>query len=419
MRTRGLNDARRQRPDDGAARPKPLTITELTRQIKGQLEGRFREVWVAGEVSNFRRYDSGHCYFTLKDATAQLSCVIWRGNAERLRFRPADGQQVIGFGRVSVYEPRGQYQLVAEVLEPAGLGALAAAFEELKKKLSEEGLFDAERKRPLPTFPRTIALVTSPDGAALRDLFKVILGRWPKIEILLAPTRVQGEGAAREIAEAIALVNRHGRADVLVVGRGGGSLEDLWAFNEEVVARAIVASRIPVVSAVGHEIDYTIADFVADVRAATPSHAGELVVAERDAVTEELARLRRELPAALLRRVVRERERLAALASSWAMRSPIERVRQSRQRLDELQERLHPLGLECIRTRRERLSVFAAQLDGLSPLGVLQRGYSVTTLETGDVVRSAEQAGKGVRLVTRVAEGRIVSRVEESGNDGG
>jgi exodeoxyribonuclease VII large subunit len=392
----------------------PLSITALTRQIKGHLEGRFRDLWVIGEISNFKRYSSGHCYFTLKDAGAQLSCVIWKGNAEQLRFQPSDGQQVLALGRVSVYEPRGQYQFMVDFLEPAGLGALAAAFEALKRKLEAEGLFATERKRPIPSFPRTIGIVTSPTGAAIRDLLKVILGRWPRIEILLAPVRVQGEGAAKEIADAIELVNRHGRADVLIVGRGGGSLEDLWAFNEEVVARAIAASRIPIISAVGHEIDFTIADFVADLRAATPSHAGELVVPELEAVRDELTRAAQALPAALLRRVAQEREQLKALASSWALRSPLERVTQFRQRLDELQERLQPLGQEFLVRRRERLSMYAAQLDGLSPLRVLERGYSVTTLENGQVLRAAGQVKPGDRIETRVAKGRLRSRVEDT-----
>jgi exodeoxyribonuclease VII large subunit len=255
-------------------RAKALSVTELTQRLKALLESQIGTVWVEGEISNFRRYGSGHCYFTLKDPSAQLSCVLWRANADRLRFEPADGQKVLLHGKVSVYEPRGQYQLVVDRMELSGLGAMYAAFEALKAKLEAEGLFAAERKKPLPRFPRRIALVTSPSGAALRDMLRVILGRWPKVELVLAPTQVQGEGAAAQIAAAIELVNRAACADVMIVGRGGGSLEDLWAFNEEVVARAIHASRIPVVSAVGHEVDFTIADFVADVRAATPTAAG-------------------------------------------------------------------------------------------------------------------------------------------------
>jgi exodeoxyribonuclease VII large subunit len=414
----GLSDGARGRlrspADPATGRPQALTVTELTRQVKAHLEGRFESVWVAGEVSNFRRYDSGHCYFTLKDSAAQLSCVLWRMTAEGLRFAPADGQQVLAHGRLSVYEPRGQYQLVILQLEPAGLGALAAAFEALKAKLAAEGLFDPARKRPLPAYPRAIALVTSPSGAAIRDLLKVILRRWPRIELLLAPVRVQGEGAAREIAEAIARVNAHGRADVMIVGRGGGSLEDLWAFNEEAVARAIAASRIPVISAVGHEVDFTIADFVADVRAATPSHAGELVVPEYRAVVEQLARLRTQLPAALLQRVAVSRERLRALASSWALRSPEERLQQFRQRVDDLQARLEPLAREALQARQLELAAFRARLEGLSPLKVLERGYSVTTRERdGQVLRAADAVREGERIVSRLARGKLVSKVEE------
>jgi exodeoxyribonuclease VII large subunit len=418
LRFGGLSDSARGRPtpptDPATGRPQALSVTELTQQVKTHLETRFQAVWVAGEVSNFRRYESGHCYFTLKDAGAQLSCVLWRMTAEHLRFAPGDGQQVLAHGRVSVYEARGQYQLVVEHLEPLGLGALAAAFEALKAKLAAEGLFDEERKRPLPLYPHCVALVTSLSGAAIRDLLKVILRRWPKIELLLVPVRVQGEGAAQEIAEGIARVNRHGRADVMIVGRGGGSLEDLWAFNEETVARAIAASRIPVISAVGHEVDFTIADFVADVRAATPSQAGELVVPELRGVVEQLTRLRAQLPAALLQHVAVSRERLRTLAASWALRAPEERLQQFRQRVDELQERLTPLAQEIAGARREDLVSLAARLEGLSPLKVLERGYSVTSRESdGAVLRDAAAARPGERIVSRLARGKLISKVEE------
>jgi exodeoxyribonuclease VII large subunit len=383
--------------------------------VKALLEGEFGEIWVEGEVSNFRRYESGHCYFTLKDAQAQLSCVMWRGIAAALKFAPADGRQVVARGKLSVYEPRGQYQLVVEWLEQAGLGALWAAFEALKAKLAAEGLFDPARKRPLPAYPRTIALVTSSSGAAIRDLFKVILGRWPKLALLVVPVRVQGEGAAQEIAAGIELVNRHGQADVMIVGRGGGSLEDLWAFNEEIVARAIAASHIPVISAVGHEIDFTISDFVADVRAATPSHAGEIVVPELAAVVEQLERLRTALPEALLARLELARERLRSLAGSWALRAPEERLQQQRQRLDDLQARLEPLARRLCETRAERLAGIAARLEGLSPLRVLERGYSVTErARDGAIVKSADAVKEGELVRTRLWRGRLVSRVENT-----
>lgn len=413
----GLFDPERgARPprDERTGQPKALTVAELTRQIKARLEPAFPEVWVEGEISNFKRYGSGHCYFTLKDEAAQLSSVLWRGTADGLKFEPADGMLVLARGRVSVYEPRGQYQLVVDRLEPSGVGALAAAFEALKAKLAAEGLFDSERKRPLPAYPARIALVTSPSGAAVRDMMKVVLGRWPLLEIVLAPVRVQGEGAAREIATAIRQVNALRCADVIIVGRGGGSMEDLWAFNEETVARAIVASEIPVISAVGHEVDFTIADFVADVRAATPSHAGEIVVPELRAVVEHLQALEARLPEALTMRVALARERLKALAGSWALRYPEERLAQLRQRLDDLQARLAQLGPRGIETRAQALGMLAARLEGLSPLKVLARGYSVTTREDGRVLRDAAAVRPGEALVTQVRKGRVWSRVERN-----
>ena len=416
-RSRGFSAPNRHqpRPDSAAltGRPKALSVTEVTRQVKALIEKNFEGLWVEGEISNFKRYGSGHAYFTLKDAGAQLSCVLWRGVAEGLRCEPADGMQALVRGRLGVYEPRGQYQLVVERLEPSGVGALAAAFEALKAKLAAEGLFDPQRKRPLPAFPRRIALVTSPSGAAIQDLRKVLLSRWPGLELILAPVRVQGEGAAAEIAQAIAALNRLHCADVMIVGRGGGSLEDLWAFNEEAVARAIVASRIPVISAVGHEVDFTIADFVADLRAATPSHAGELAVPEYRAVLEQLERLERELPVALMRRVELAREQLRRMAGSWALRHPEERLQGLRQRLDGLQARLGPLTQRRVALYGERLAGMAGRLESLSPLKVLERGYAVTLRERdGQVVRSWQDVEPGEALVTRLTRGRLHSRVE-------
>ncbi|MCZ7643779.1 MAG: exodeoxyribonuclease VII large subunit [Planctomycetota bacterium] len=419
MARRGFRDpargAPRPEPDPESGRPRARTVSELTLQIKLALESGFPPAWVEGEISNFRRYGSGHSYFTLKDEAAQLSCVLWRGHASSLRFEPRDGMQVLAFGRVSVYEARGQYQLVVERMEPSGVGALSAAFEALKARLEAEGLFDPGRKKPLPAYPRRIALVTSPSGAAVRDMLKVLGRRWPKLEIVLVPVAVQGEGAARQIAAGIRAVNALPGVDAMIVGRGGGSLEDLWAFNEEPVARAIAASRVPVVSAVGHEIDFTIADFVADVRAATPSQAGELVVPEYAAVAEHLERLAGELPAALLGRVERARERLAALAGSWAFRNPGERVQLHRQRLDDLHARLGALRGRLVREPGERLAASAARLDSLSPLRVLERGYAVALrARDGRVVREPGDVRAGDELITRLRRGRIVSKVERA-----
>jgi len=416
-RGRGLFDRSRQSgppENEPGGKEAPLSIAELTRQVKAILESNLPPMWVEGELSNFRPYSSGHCYFTLKDAQSQLSGVLFRNAAESLRFAPQDGMKVLAFGRVRVYEPRGQYQFVAERLEPVGLGALAAQLEALKAKLAAEGLFDEARKRPLPNFPRRIALVTSPSGAAVRDLFKVILSRWPKLEIVLAPVRVQGDGAAAEIARAITLINKLQCADVMIVGRGGGSIEDLWAFNEEPVVRAIAASKIPTISAVGHEIDYTLADLAADVRAATPSHAGELVIPELAAVEARLADLERALPVALLGRVELARSRLERIASSYALRRPEERLAQLRQQLDDLQERLLPLPERAVSRAHERFMALGARLDALSPLRVLERGYSVTHRERdGAVIKEASDVKPGERIVTRLHKGKLIARVEE------
>src|SRR5512145_1418309 len=287
-----------------------LTVSALSQQLAAVMEERFPAVWVEGEISNFKVYGSGHAYFTLKDDGAQLRCVLFRNRARRIRFEPRDGLHVLAFGAVEVYPQRGEYSLVVELLEPRGLGALQLAFEQLKQRLQAEGLFDAARKRPLPRFPRKIGVVTSPSGAALRDILRVIGRRFGEIHIVVAPARVQGEGAAAEIAQGVRELNALGDVDVIIVGRGGGSMEDLWAFNDEMLARTIIASKIPVISAVGHEVDFTIADFVAEVRAATPSNAAELVVKEKRAVVESLADLDGRLRRGMARMLALHRDRL-------------------------------------------------------------------------------------------------------------
>lgn len=416
---RGLFDTGLPHPpppaqDPRTGKPKAWTITQITRHIKDCLERGFGDVCVEGEVSNFKSFHSGHCYFTLKDDGAQLSSVMWRADAERLSFAPEDGKKVLAYGRLSVYEPRGQYQMIVNRLEPLGIGDLAAAFELLKKKLAAEGLFGQERKRPLPRYPQRIGIVTSPTGAALQDLLKVIFNRWPT-EIILAGVRVQGEGAAAEIVRAIALMNQLGdshRPDVLIVGRGGGSLEDLWAFNEEAVARAIAASGIPVISAVGHEIDFTISDFAADVRAATPSHAGEIVVPRIDEMIDRLDSLRTALPAALLRRVEVARRRLEAIEQSYALRQPEGRIGMLRQRLDDLACRLTPAGERTLSAAREHIGAMAGRLESLSPLKVLERGYSVTMRQRdGKLITSLRDVRENDRILTRTQDGDILSVV--------
>lgn len=395
-------------------RRKILTVGELNRQIKALVEDGFRTVWVSGEVSNLSRPGSGHLYLCLKDAEGQLRAVMWRSAALRLRFDVKEGMEVIARGRLTVYVPRGDYQLQIEDLQPKGLGALELALRQLKEKLLKLGYFGSERKKPLPRFPRRVALVTSASGAAVRDMLEILGRRWPAVEAWVCPVRVQGDGAAEEIASAIRLLNRLAAVDVMIVGRGGGSVEDLWAFNAECVAQAIFESRIPVVSAVGHEIDLTIADLVADCRALTPSEAAERVVPDRAELVQGLCHIQERMRYLLLQRLDGHKNRLDGLAERRALRLPLERVRELERRLDEGGERLHRAANQRLKQLRERLQAQAARLETLSPLNVLGRGYSLTRREADRaVIRSPDQLRPGERLVTDVAQGRIVSRVEE------
>ena len=307
---------------------KVVSVSDITRQIKQSLEQRFGRVWVQGEVSNFKRHTSGHLYFTLKDEGAQISATMWRSRAANLLFVPEDGMKVIARGGITVYPPRGNYQIDVEQLTPVGIGELQIAFERLKRKLAAEGLFDESRKRPLPKFPERIGVITSETGAALQDIRTVLARRFSAVELILIPVRVQGAGASDEISGALREMNRYGKVDVIIVGRGGGSLEDLWAFNEEIVARAIAASRIPVVSAVGHEIDFTIADFVADLRAPTPSAAAEMVVPDRAELLELLRNYEYTMRQEALQLIDTHRERVRSLLSSYAFNRPRDAVRE-------------------------------------------------------------------------------------------
>jgi exodeoxyribonuclease VII large subunit len=435
-----------------------FTVSELTRAVKDTLEGRFGGLWVEGEVSNLRVHTSGHVYFTLKDEEAQVRAVLFRSRVRRLRFEPADGLHVLAFGRLDVYAVRGEYQLVCEVLEPKGLGALQLAFEQLKARLAAEGLFDPGRKRPLPALPRRIGLVTSPTGAAVRDFLRVVTRRFAGLEVLVCPVRVQGDTAAAEIAEALGTLNRAGNLDVIVVARGGGSLEDLWAFNEEAVARAIAASKIPVISAVGHETDVTIADFVADLRAPTPSAAAELVVREKVELVRQLTALRARLGQAIGRRTGRLADRLADFRRrrvltdpgrplrDWARRVDDLGVRlgravsrqdaRTRERLERAARALRPallaapvrhqqrlagqLGGRLARAvrgeaarRRRAMEALAARLDGLSPLACLARGYAIVASTSGEVVTQADAVRVGERVTVRLRAGELGCRVEE------
>jgi exodeoxyribonuclease VII large subunit len=399
---------------------KVLSISELTQEVKSLLEDGFPSVWVAGEVSNVARPSSGHVYLTLKDGQAQLRAVMWRGVALRLRFDLRDGQEVIARGRLSVYAPRGEYQLLIEELQPKGIGAQELALRQLKEKLSLLGYFAPHRKKPLPRFPRRVALVTSPTGAAVRDMLETLGKRWPAVEIWVCPVPVQGDGAGEKIAETLRLLNRlrergEFAADVLIVGRGGGSAEDLWEFNKECLAQAIFESAIPVVSAVGHETDWTIADGVADFRALTPTHAAAEIVPDRWEVVQALGDTDTRLRELLLRRLDLARRRLDDLAQRRAFRLPLERVRDRERRLDEWAERLGRAARQRLAAARERLQAQAARLETLSPLNVLARGYSLTRREVDQaVVRRPDQVRPGDRLVTLLQEGQVISRVEET-----
>jgi exodeoxyribonuclease VII large subunit len=393
--------------------PTILSVTDLTAMLRGVVEQCFPDVWVAGEVSNCTRAASGHLYFTLKDADAQLKGVMWRTHAMRLKFEPRDGLEMVARGALEVYPPRGQYQLICTALQPQGLGALELALRQLQEKLAAEGLFDEARKRPLPLFPRRVALVTSPHGAAVRDMLQILSRRWPLADIVLLPVAVQGDEAPGEIAAALRTVGRLDGVDVVVAGRGGGSLEDLWAFNTEVVARAIVACPVPVVSAVGHEIDVTIADLVADRRALTPSEAAELVVPDRIEQRTQLDTWGRRLRTALAQQATRARLKLDGLAQRRCWARPTDRVHDLGRELDDWQQRSARAMRVNLERARERLAAQAARLEALSPLAVLGRGFSLTKrIGDGALIRAAGQVQPGDRLSTLLADGELISRVE-------
>jgi len=431
------------------------TVSELTARIRDTLAAQFRDLWVEGEISNCRPAQSGHIYFTLKDDRAQVRCVCFRQQARLLKFRPEDGLHVAVRGSVSVYEPRGEYQIYVENIEPVGLGALQLAFEQLKKRLEAEGLFDAGRKRPLPVLPSRIAVVTSPTGAAIRDFLRILRRRHPGLHVLIHPARVQGEGAAEEIVKALGWLNRTLAADVIVLTRGGGSLEDLWTFNEEAVARAIAASQIPVISAVGHEIDFTIADFVADVRAATPSAAAEIVVGTRMEFERHIRELGRRLVQRVKYLLLEWRDQVRELATHTGFQRLEDLLRDRRQQTDELAGRLGEalrVRLDVARRRltlaqarvaavdfrarfaaprsrleqhaselgarierrlalwRQKLERVALQLEERSPLRLLERGYAIVSDAAGNVIHSSTAVDAGDLLRVLLAKGRL--RVE-------
>lgn len=391
-------------------------MSEVTLCVKEHLESRFADVWVAGEISNLVRASSGHVYLSLKDDDAVMRAVIWRGTRHALAIEPADGLHVICHGRLEVYPPRGTYQLTIDRLHAVGTGTLEARLRALHQLLEREGLFAAARKRPLPAFPRRIALVTSPTGAAIADFLTTFFARWKSSEVIVVPSRVQGAGAAEELAAALATAARLvPRPDVIALVRGGGSLEDLWSFNEEVLVRAVAASPIPIVCGVGHEIDVSLADLAADRRALTPTDAAVQVSPDGRAVAAQLADFGPRLEAALLRRIEAARERIAQLARSRFFADPERLIRERRAALAEQAGRLRRLALAAVERGRERVTAAAARLEADSPLKVLARGYSVTTVaSTAAVVRSAADTVPGMEIVTHLADGRLWSRVERN-----
>lgn len=397
------------------ANPQPhiYSVSEITRRIRGTLEREYPDVLVQGEISNFKQHTSGHLYFTIKDEGAQLSAVIWRSRADALLFTPQDGMKVIALGRITVYEVRGIYQLDVYELHPLGVGELQLAFEQLKEKLMKEGLFDLAHKKPIPEFPERIGIVTSPTGAVIRDMVNIISRRFPAVELILAPVRVQGYRAADEIAQAIGDLNAYGDVDVIIIGRGGGSLEDLWAFNEEVVARAIYASTIPIISAVGHEVDFSISDFVADLRASTPSAAAELVVRDRHELLDILSNYCYTMTQRLQDFLDSERKRIQHLVESYAFNQPRDLVRQYSQRVDEVDRRLGEILTHRFELLRRKWEELRKRIESVNPEQVLRRGY-VIIYRDGELIRSVKRLRVNDLLSMKFHDGVARSRVESS-----
>ena len=390
-----------------------LSITQLNEYIRGKMDTDplLNQVAVRGEISNYKLYPSGHHYFTLKDEASALRCVLFKGNAARLRFRPENGMKILAMGRVSVFPRDGAYQLYCTALAMDGVGDLYAAFEQMKRKLEAQGLFDPSHKKPIPRYPGTIGIVTSSAGAAIHDMLRILGKRYPLTRVRLFPVRVQGAGASQEIAAAIRYANYYHLADVLIVGRGGGSMEDLWAFNEEPVAYAIYESEIPVISAVGHEPDVTISDFVADLRAATPSNAAELAVPDQDGLRQSLDQMTSAIAGNLSRQLKAARQHLNALACASVLQDPGAYIAQQRKNTEFLKNRLAAAQNQSVAQKRQRYIAAVSKLDAMSPLKVLTRGYSVTQTESGEIVRSAGQVKAGDRVRIRVSDGSMTAEI--------
>lgn len=392
-----------------------LTISQINDYIKNRIDNdpNLATIAVVGEISNYKLYPSGHHYFSLKDESSSIKCVLFRGNAVRLRFRPENGMRIIAMGRISVYPRDGVYQLYCTTIAMDGVGDLHAAFEQLKSKLEKQGLFSREHKKPLPANPAVIGIVTSSAGAAIHDILRVIGKRYPIAKIRLFPVRVQGTEAPGEIVSAIRFANKHNLADLLIVGRGGGSIEDLWAFNDEMVAHAIYESNIPIISAVGHEPDVTIADFVADVRAATPSNAAELAVPDKEALYQNLDKISASLVSSLQGKLHTARLHLQLLSESPSLQSPSRYIDDQKVKVSTLKEALLTAQKQCIQEKKMRFVENAAKLDALSPLKVLGRGYSLTQLSSGKLLTSVKQTAKGEPLKIIVSDGKLQATITE------
>ncbi|MDY6966380.1 MAG: exodeoxyribonuclease VII large subunit [Halobacteriota archaeon] len=403
-------------PDsDELQKPHVFTVQELTRYIKKRLENdpQLNNVWVKGEISNFKHHSSGHMYFTIKDEASQLRCVIFKENAP-LKFELEDGMKILARGNVGVYERRGDYQFYIFEVQPEGIGALHVAFEQLKKRLKEEGLFDEDKKKSVPALPRRIGVVTSPTGAAVRDIINVIRRRFPNIHIIIAPVRVQGEMASSEIVRAIEMMNSQD-IDLMIVGRGGGSLEELWAFNEEIVARAIYASKVPIISGVGHETDFTIADFVADKRAPTPSAAAEIAVPDKKELIRYLQSMRNRLDQNIYKRLELNRKHLKNVVKSVIFRRPKTGLDQHRQHLDDLIKQMNLNTTNHFKSLRKDLNGLVGKLDTLSPLSILSRGYSVSLkLPEEKVVKTISEMNRGDMMRVLVTDGEIICEVDKT-----
>lgn len=394
------------------AYPKVFSVTQLNKYVKGILDGNeyLSQILVSGEISNFKAHYSGHYYMTIKDDNAAIKAVMFAGNASRLRFKPENGLKVIILGKVSMYEKDGTYQLYITSMQPDGLGSLNLAYEQLKKKLSEEGLFDVKYKKKLPFFPQRVGVITSQTGAAVRDIINVISRRCPSCQIILKPVCVQGETAAPEISKAVSLFNKHNAADVLIVGRGGGSIEDLWAFNEELTARSIFESKIPVISAVGHETDTTICDFVADLRAPTPSAAAELAVPDVSLLNKQLEGIKNRLIYLSDNRFSLERERLIIYENTITSKNPITKIKENKKELKNINNRLNNSIIQKINSEKLILSSFAKRLNALNPLSVIERGFSITYKESA-VVSSVKAISEGDTVSVKLADGGFSAEV--------